>query len=42
MYVCITKITDCMAQLAKESDTQAVGRGLEPHPDHYNRSGNNI
>ena len=35
-------ITACVAQLAKASNTQAVGQGLEPRPEHYNRSYNNI
>ena len=30
--------TACVAQLAKASDTQAVGRDFEPRPDHLNRS----
>ena len=27
-------LTTCVAQLAKASDMQAVGRGFEPHPHH--------
>ena len=27
-------IIACVAQLNKASDTQTVGRELEPHPDH--------
>ena len=34
----VNRLTACVAQLAKASDTQAVGRGFEPHPDHSNRS----
>ena len=30
----IIYITACVAQLTKASDTQAVGRGFEPCPDH--------
>ena len=29
--------TAYVAQLDKASDTQAVGRGFKPRPDHYNR-----
>ena len=35
MYIYISIYTTaCVAQLAKASDTQAVGRGFEPRPDH--------
>ena len=27
-------ISGCVAQLAKVSDTQAVGHGFTPHPEH--------
>ena len=30
MYILTTRV----AQLAKASDTEAVGRGFEPRPDH--------
>ena len=41
MCVCIL-VTACVAQLAKASDTQAVGHGFDPRPDHYTRFKNNI
>ena len=31
-------LTTCMAQLAKVSDIQAVGREFKPCPDHLNMS----
>ena len=34
MRVCITCLCTHVAQFAKASDTQAVGHGFEPHPDH--------
>ena len=33
IYMYIIK-TACVAQLAKASDTQSVGRGFEPRPEH--------
>ena len=33
MYIYIY-ITACVAQVAKASDTQAVGHGFDPRPDH--------
>ena len=32
--MCVCK-TACVAQLAKVSDTKAVGLGFKPCPDHY-------
>ena len=34
IYIYIYIITAYVAQLAKASDTQAVGHGFEPRPDH--------
>ena len=31
-------ITECIAQLVKASDTQELGSGFKPLPDHQNRS----
>ena len=36
--MCVCIYTACVAQLVKESGTQAVGGGFEPRPDHLNRS----
>ena len=34
MIISYIYITACVAQLAKASDTQAVGHDFEPRPDH--------
>ena len=34
VYIQIYIYIACVAQLAKASDTQAVGHGFKPRPDH--------